>query len=973
MKYQNGASALLERPTLLDRHRKELVDIRGLPLTWIEKNCRSVTLEEASQYLGYRAKSPGILLEGHGIQIQFKPDRPWKNDDDKKAPKYRSPLGEYDAMLPICPDDPTYWKDLEALKAKCYQIEEHPCLVVTEGYFKAIAGCSIGIPTIALLGIEMGLTATDADPQGKRYLVEMLEIFARAEFGFIIVYDSDCASNPDVTLAQLKLGAQLLKFGVPVYSCTGLWSMEQGKGMDDFIQQNGIEKFKNDVLASAIAHKEWAAKLEKQFDTGSKKKEKIPPADVIGAEIMEEYRDRLIWSDEHKSWMEYSLDHLGVWTPVSDAYLESAVDTILEAKGIVGYGSARYVTNIISKMRRQLFTREWGERSSELLPFTDGVYDLKTGKFNAHAPGYRLTWCLPRPYNAIASSWTTIDTWLNEATQGNQRDKEVLLCFAAAVLRGRSDLQKFLHLIGVGGSGKSTFTRLLEALIGSRNCFVASLQELSDKHTIADLMNKRLAILPDQEKLVGSLSNFKRLTGQDPLNGRRLYKDALNFRFDGMAVVTSNGPIFHAGGGSWLTRRILMIAFDCKPNKIRDLEAEFEPELSAFTNHLLSIPNEEITRVLRGLGKGDVQKPLWEAQIRTDSIAAWVNEWVLSDPTAKTLIGSDRNEWNDTAYDASTSTLFGSYSLYCRNTGLQLKGKNNFSSDLIELCRQTLGWKVEYCRGGTGQRMIRGLRLRGKDDTDPTLEDRLTSDNPDNPSDNPSDNPEALINKEYDNPDNLDNQNFSATNDLISVSPQSEIEVVNADIKETEKVLASEVVRASETPTNQASQVVRQVVRQVVSVVGCQIAGTDYSTFPHLTCDTIEAKRNQAEKIKQMLLEAESREELIAVKQEFSTRCHWVWKNCLTKTQRSKLKAIASVKQLDLLVPSPTGEEEWFSQSNLLCMAEELAQCESAEQLDLLRQCWLPEAMNLACKQLSPEKHAQIKQWVVELNRAKTD
>jgi hypothetical protein len=36
--------------------------------------------------------------------------------------------------------------------------------------------------------------------------------------------------------------------------------------------------------------------------------------------------------------------------------------------------------------------------------------------------------------------------------------------------------------------------------------------------------------------------------------------------------------------------------------------------------------------------------------------------------------------------------------------------------------------------------------------------------------------------------------------------------------------------------------------------------------------------------------------------------------------------------------------------------------------LALLRKCWLPEAMNAACKLLSPEKHAQIMEWVIELN-----
>ena len=47
-------------------------------------------------------------------------------------------------------------------------------LVVTEGGFKAIALCSNGLPAIALLGVEMGLTPASEDPQGKRYLVPEL-------------------------------------------------------------------------------------------------------------------------------------------------------------------------------------------------------------------------------------------------------------------------------------------------------------------------------------------------------------------------------------------------------------------------------------------------------------------------------------------------------------------------------------------------------------------------------------------------------------------------------------------------------------------------------------------------------------------------------------------------------------------------------------------------------------------------------
>jgi putative DNA primase/helicase len=619
--------------TLNARHRKECLEKRGLNPEWIVVNCRSVKANEASQLLGYTAQSDGIWLKDCNYQGQYKPDQPWKAEDDKKAPKYRSPLGEYDAMLPIHPNNPHYWNDIAALKEKAYKIDGHPCLLLTEGFFKAIAGCASGIPTIALLGVEMGLTSSSADIQGRRYLVPTLERYAKAGFGFIIGFDADCTTNNAVIRAQRKLAHQLKLFKVPVYSATGLWTVAEGKGMDDYIQNHGSERFLREVMGKVVDTEIWEKQLASLDERDSLRTQKKPPADIVGREISEDYRERLLWSDQHKGWMQYGLERDGVWTAVSDEYIGSVVNKILESKGIVGYGSASYVSNVIAQMRWQLFEREWHERSAgEILPFVDGVLELATGQFHKHAPGYRLTWCLPRPYNAITSNWTKIRNWLDEATGGNQQYQEILLCFLAAVLRGRADLHKFLHLIGVGGTGKSTLTRLAEALIGSQNCWNGSLQDLEDKHEVVQLIGKRLLILPDQDKIRGSLSNFKRLTGQDTLSGRRLYKDGLNFRFPGMVIVTSNAPIFHADGGSWLTRRILMLPFDHKPaaDKVRDLEAEFEPELSAFTNYLLSIPNDQITRVLRRIGKDEINPTLWQSKIRTDSIAAWVNESYFS-------------------------------------------------------------------------------------------------------------------------------------------------------------------------------------------------------------------------------------------------------------------------------------------------------------------------------------------------------
>jgi len=567
---------------------------------------------------------------------------------------------------------------------------------------------------------QLGLTSFCNQGGEGSYLQQIVDFLsANKPKLFVICPDNDETGRKSAD----KLLRLCDKAGIPAIAIelTNIWADIPTKGdIKDIVNSSGMSA--NEIIEQleieikrALLIRQNESPSSALFNGG--KTAKNPPADLVGKQLAEDYQSILAFNNETATWMRYEADYPGVWSPETDDLIDSLVDRLLESKGITGYGSSSYVTNVVKSLKRRLIVRKWLEVSpKELLPYQNGVLEVSSGKLLDHAPGYRFTWSLPRQHNPLATDWSGIDEYLDGLSGGNSALKQVYLCFCNAVLKGRSDLQKFLHLIGLAGSGKGTFARLITDLIGQQNIHSSTLEEwCGNRFEPANAYKKRLVVFWDEDKQTGKLGKFLSLTGGDWLRAEEKGKKAFQYRYDGMVLLLSNIPIFTGDAVSRIARRV--ITAPCNNtvaiSQRRDLNLEFTSELDAFTNHVLAIPDAQVTRVLQGLEDiPECTLEFWENRIRTDSIAAWVNDWVIYDVLAETAIGSNKEEGTD---GNSPHTLYGSYCLHSKQSGTQPKANKNFSPDLLELCHSVLGWDIERKVTKTGK-FIRGLRLRTDSD-----------------------------------------------------------------------------------------------------------------------------------------------------------------------------------------------------------------------------------------------------------------
>ena len=567
----------------------------------------------------------------------------------------------------------------------------HIPVIIGEGEKKTLSATSAALPTVGINGCDGGYISISNEDDSRKTLQLIPDLATLAAGGreIYLALDRDVSRKTERRVAQSRKKLARLLYEAGANRVASIqWEASQAKGLDDFIVAGGV-----DALQEAIEGAYVIARPAIDSETGNKKS--LPSPIAIAEDMVDSILEYIRYDANSKQWWRYET---GKWFPASDKYIFAITQDYL--REIVGDFSPAYVRNCLEFASSHIFTEGWTEASShQFLPFKNGVLDLRTSQLLPHSPDYGFRWQLPREYSPVPGNWSQIELFLNTLCNGDRELKGIAIAYCVAVLTGRADLQKFLYLFGSGANGKGAFMQLLTLLIGKENTHASSMGDLNgNRFEPANLHGKRLLLMTDEDKRIGGVGVFKAATGGDPIRFERKGKDASNFIFGGMAVVAANTPTFVGDSSYALKRR--KIDFPClstvAEHDRRDLSADFERELPAFTSYLLSIPASLVTSTLRNAGSVEAVRCLsWEMAIREDSVAAYLNERLIIDP----------NGW------VASGVMYQDYQAYCTESGLKAKSRNNLVPNLIELANDNLGHSIAQHRTKT-ERGLRGVRLR---------------------------------------------------------------------------------------------------------------------------------------------------------------------------------------------------------------------------------------------------------------------
>jgi len=450
--------------------------------------------------------------------------------------------------------------------------------------------------------------------------------------------------------------------------------------------------------------------LTSKSDDAKSKKDSL-----LSEAIADDLVDSLVFDVVSLDWFQCKK---GIWEPISKIRGLKLINRKLHQVLPDGFSLSK-LSSIEAFLRIYLSIDKW-ETRSDLLPMQNGVLDIKNRKLVDYSPKHRFRWQLPYEYNPNAKI-DVIRRWLWDASGKDIEAVNTIRAFLKLSVCG-GDIQKFLEVIGPGGTGKSTLIRLMIMLLGEPNHAATDLKNLEgNRFEAATLYGKRLAVISDSSRYGGEVSVLKAITGGDPVrHERKNQQQSGSFVFDGVVVIASNEAIQSTDYSSGLARRRLPVIFNrkvtdedkAKWRQLGGIEKAMKAELSGLLNWVLAMTSEELNAVIGGIN-GNLTHAQREHFCETNKIAAWLNDNIVIEETNIIHVGVSTAKITD-SFDRGQeckAKLYPNYELWCVENGVNPIAVQRFSSTILDVCEHVKIPAKKLQKSNAGAR-IQGLAIR---------------------------------------------------------------------------------------------------------------------------------------------------------------------------------------------------------------------------------------------------------------------
>ena len=273
---------------------------------------------------------------------------------------------------------------------------------------------------------------------------------------------------------------------------------------------------------------------------------------------------------------------------------------------------------------------------SNLIIVGNGVFNKKTKKLEPYNPRYIFTSKISTNYNPQAQEpdfkgWS-LSEWFKDIAE-NDKDKETLLWQSLACSINPNltpDVAIFLVDNGQGRTGKSTFERLLENLVGIDNHEPLKLKEFEEDFKLANAQGVKLIIGDDNNPndYNKTSENFKRVaTGETVLINPK-GQPPFSTQFNCFIVQSMNGLPRFKDDSDALLRRIKIIKFNHQYNDKtanKDIKEKYIKDkrlLEWILSKVIIMDFDFMTDT------EESRQEIKELKIANDPVAYYVNEYV---------------------------------------------------------------------------------------------------------------------------------------------------------------------------------------------------------------------------------------------------------------------------------------------------------------------------------------------------------